>query len=337
MRALIIEAVGESHLIDTPMVLPGPGEVLVKVAYVGLCGSDLNTYLGANPLVTLPRIPGHEISGTIVAVGPDVPPEILGASVVVVPYTNCGVCSSCRRGRYNACRDNRTLGVQQEGGMSELLVVSADKVIANTSLPPQRLALVEPLAVGFHAVRRGQVAAGDRVVVLGCGMIGIGAVIAAAALGAEVIAVDVSPSKRAKVLELGAKHFLTSSGTALVDEVNALSNGDGADVVIEAVGVPETFNAAIELACFSGRVVYVGYSKLPVTYDTAQFNLKELDICGSRNAAVSDFRAVIQCLEAIGEQADVLISRVFPLADADRAFPFWRGERADTFKVLVQC
>ncbi len=333
---MIIESIEVSRIIETSAPLPGPGEVLVKVDYVGLCGSDLNTFLGANPLAGLPRVPGHEISGTIAATGEGVSVAV-GARIVVVPYTACGTCSSCRKGRVNACRYNQTLGVQKDGGMSEMLVVPFDKIIVNETLPAQRLALVEPLSVGFHAVARGKIGRQDRVVVLGCGMIGIGAIMGAAARGAEVIAVDLGIDKKDTALAFGASHFISSSHQDVDAVVNELTGGDGADVVIEAVGVAETFTKAIDLACFAGRVVYVGYCKAPVSYNTSLFNLKELDIHGSRNATRQDFEAVIAHLENLGEISDSLISKVFPLSQSDRALPYWLGERANTFKVMVKC
>ncbi len=315
-----------------PAPLP-PGHVRVDVRHVGLCGSDLNTFKGLNPLVTLPRIPGHEIGGVVLEAAPDV---VLapGRRVIVMPYTACGHCTSCRAGRVNACRTNRTLGVQQDGGLAEQIVLPADKLIANDTLPPLHLALVEPLSVGFHAVARGRVAAGERVVVIGCGMIGMGCVIAAVAAGAEVIALDVSAEKIALAQRFGAAHGVLA-GPEAAEAVQRLTQGDGADVAIEAVGLPATFTQAVDLACFSGRVVYVGYAKAPVTYQTALFNLKELDIMGSRNATMADFTAVIATLERMGEAAAVLVTRVVPFAEAEGALPYWDTHRDSVLKLVV--
>ncbi len=337
MKALVIEDVDRCALRDVERREPGPGEVLVAVRNVGLCGSDLNTFRGANPLASLPRIPGHEVSGVVAALGASVGAELRpGQRVVVMPYTSCGVCPSCRKGRTNACRGNRTLGVQQEGALSETAVVAADKLIVNETLSARRLALAEPLAVGFHAAARGQVRRGDRVGVLGCGIIGMGAALAAARIGAEVIAVDISASKEATARKLGAAHFLNPTVQDIGAEVERITGGDGADVVIEAVGMPETFIQAVDLAGYAGVVVYVGYSKKPVTYQTQFFNMKELDIRGSRNATLADFHASIACLEAIGDDADLLISRVFPFTEAADALPYWQGVRSEVFKILVE-
>jgi len=336
MKALMIESVGQARFHEVPSREPGPGEVRIAVRHVGLCGSDLNTFRGLNPLVSLPRIPGHEIGGEILAVGEGVGPEYaVGRRVAVMPYTNCGTCTSCRRGRTNACRYNRTLGVQQNGGLSEEFVLPAEKLILNDTLPPRHLALVEPLSVGFHAVARGRVEKADRVVVIGCGMIGMGAVVAAAERGAEVIAVDMSAEKTALARRFGAAHAIDASSEDVAQRVEALTGGDGADVVFEAVGLPSTFTQAVDFACFSGRVVYIGYCKAPVSYQTQMFNLKELDIMGSRNALIGDFRAVVAYLERVGAAADDLVSRVFPFDEAEAALPFWDGDRS-VLKVIVE-
>lgn len=336
MQALMIEGLESCRMGEVADPRPGPGEVLIDIRHVGLCGSDLATFTGLNPLVSLPRIPGHEIGAVILETGPDVPAEFApGRHAVVMPYTACGTCSSCRAGRVNACRFNRTLGVQQDGGMSERFVLPHGKLILNDILAPRHLALVEPLSVGFHAVERGRVSATDTVVVLGCGMIGMGAVIAAVARGARVIAVDYGDKTRI-ARRYGAADSLDPRSDNIPARVAELTDGHGADVVVEAVGLPATFTQAIDLVCYSGRVVYIGYSKAPVSYETRFFNLKELDIMGSRNALRSDFDAVIRWLEARPNPPDDLITKVFPFEQAAEALPYWVRERAATLKIVVE-
>lgn len=336
VKALMIEAENITRFHEVEKAPLGEGQVRVGVRHIGLCGSDLNTFKGLNPLVKLPRIPGHEIGGEILEVGTNVDAAYRpGRRVIVMPYTNCGECTSCRKGRLNACRYNKTLGVQQDGGFAEEIVLPAQKLILNDTLPAHRLALVEPLSVGFHAVERGRVTKGDRVVVLGCGMIGMGVLIAAVAKGAEVIAVDLSEEKRALASTFGAIETIDAGSQDVVAKVSELTGDDGVDVAFEAVGLPATFTQAIELACFGGRVVYVGYSKAPVTYQTQFFNLKELDIMGSRNALMQDFRNVVSHLEAIGDMADLLISKVFPFAEAESALPYWDSHR-NALKVVIE-
>ena len=336
IKALRIEQENVTRFHGVEPAALGDGQVRISVRHIGLCGSDLNTFKGLNPLVQLPRIPGHEIGGEIIAAGAGVDEAYRpGRRVIVMPYTNCGKCSSCRKGRFNACRYNKTLGVQQDGGLAEEIVLPAEKLILNDTLKPRHLALVEPLSVGFHAVERGRVGAGDTVAVLGCGMIGMGVLIGAVAKGARVIAIDPSEEKRVLALKFGAWQALPAGGEELVRKVAELTGDDGVDIAFEAVGLPATFTQAIELAGFAGRVVYVGYSKAPVTYQTQFFNLKELDIMGSRNATLQDFRNVIAHLETIGDTADLLISKVFPFGEAEAALPYWDGHR-DVLKIIIE-
>jgi threonine dehydrogenase-like Zn-dependent dehydrogenase len=195
--------------------------------------------------------------------------------------------------------------------------------------------LVEPLSVGFHAVARGQVQAGEKVAVIGCGMIGMGAVAAAVARKAEVIAIDIG-AKTDMAVRFGAAHAIDAAHEDVAARIAALTGGDGVDVAIEAVGSPQTFTQAVDLAGFSGRVVYIGYSKAPVSYDTKYFNMKELNIYGSRNATVDDFRAVVAYLEGLGRTPDALISRVFPFSEAAAALPYWVDKRAETLKIVIE-
>ena len=337
MRVLMIEEAGRSAIREVPAPVAGTGEVLVSVRHVGLCGSDLATFTGLNPLVSLPRIPGHEIGGVIEAVGAGVSSDFApGRRVIVVPYTTCGKCSSCRKGRLNACRYNRTLGVQQDGGLGDMIALPAEKLILNDTLAPRHLALVEPLSVGFHAVARGRITASDTVAVLGCGMIGMGAIAGAAARGSRIIAIDVSPAKLELARRYGAAHVIDASKEDVVARVQDLTDGEGADVTVEAVGSPATFTQAIDLACFAGRVVYIGYSKALVSYDTKFFNLKELDIMGSRNATAEDFRAVISYLETLTTSPDDLISKVFPFDQAAEALPYWVENRNNVLKIVIE-
>lgn len=321
---------------DVPSQDLGALDVRIAVKHVGLCGTDLNTFRGLNPLVELPRIPGHEAVGTIIETGSEVGTGVeVGMSGVLWPYSACGECTSCRAGRSYACRYNKTLGVQRDGALRENIVLPASCLIANNSIPLERLVLVEPLSVGFHAARRGMTCEADTVVVFGCGMIGLGAIMGAERAGAKVIAVDPIAAKKDIALTCGADSFTSATGDDLLQEIDAATNGNGADLVIEAVGLPATFTAAVDIVAFSGRIVYVGYSKAPVTYDTKYFNLKELNIYGSRNASREDFDTVISALEHMGDKADQLISRYIPFAEAETALPYWNENPQDVLKLVV--
>lgn len=336
MRALVIDGPGRVGLGACPDPSPGAGDVVVRVRTVGFCGSDLNTFRGLNPLVSYPRVPGHEIAGVVEAVGTEVHvPLGAGAEVTVVPYTACGACPACRRGRVNTCRHNQTLGVQRDGALTEMIAVPWRSVLRADGLSRRELALVEPLAVGFHAVARGRVAEGDVVAVIGTGAVGLGAVAGAASAGAVVIAVDVDDRKLATARRAGATHAVNARGGTLHDALLELTGGDGPDVVIEAVGLSETFVAAVAEVAVAGRVVYIGYAKAPVSFDTTQFVRKELDILGARNATAADFRAVVDLL--LGKRFPVAdaVTRVVSLDEAAGALRAWDADPAAVTRIHV--
>jgi threonine dehydrogenase-like Zn-dependent dehydrogenase len=337
MKTIQITEPGQTRLIETPKPALKPGHVLLKIGYVGFCGSDLNTFRGGNPLVKLPVVPGHEIGAVIEAVGEEAPDTLQpGMHATVNPYTNCGYCPACRNGRPNACEFNQTLGVQRDGAMSEYLLVPWHKVIADKAVSVRDFALVEPMSVGFHAVSRAEVTDLDVVMVIGCGMIGVGAIVRAAIRGATVIAVDVDDKKLALAQRLGAHYTINSKQEDLHERVQQITNGCGADVVIEAVGRPETYLAAISEAAFTGRVVYIGYTKEKVLFDTPYFVKKELDIRGSRNAMPCDFKAVIAYMKRGACPTDELITAVYLPEEAGMALERWAAAPGDVFRILIR-
>jgi 2-desacetyl-2-hydroxyethyl bacteriochlorophyllide A dehydrogenase len=338
MKAWVIPQPGQTAVTTIAAPQPAAGEVLLQVKRVGYCGSDLNTFRGANPLVTLPRIPGHEIGAVIAALGAGVPAEFrVGDITTLLPYTTCGKCSSCRSGRVNACRNNQTLGVQRDGGLTEFIVAPWEKLVRSPKLSLVEHTLVEPLSVGFHAVERGQVTAADTVLVFGCGMIGLGAISGAALLrGARVIAVDVDDAKLTLARRAGAAVTINSKTEDLAARVAELTQGDGPGVVIEAVGLPATFRAAVDLVAFSGRVVYIGYAKEAVSYETKYFVMKELDIRGSRNATRANFEDVVRVLESGRYPVAETITRTVPFAEAGAALAAWSADPARVTKIHVE-
>ncbi|MDP0501301.1 MAG: zinc-binding alcohol dehydrogenase family protein [Verrucomicrobiota bacterium JB022] len=336
MKAFQITAPGESRITDVPEPTVSAGQVLLRVRQVGFCGSDLSTFQGRNPMVTYPRIPGHEIGAEIVEVGDGVPAELRpGQAVTVVPYSNCGECASCRRGRAYACKHNQTLGVQRDGAMTEWIVAPWEKIIAVPGLGVRELALVEPLTVGFHAAARGRAEKGDIAAVFGCGMIGLGAIAGAAAAGATVIAIDIDDQKLALAKKLGATHGINSRTQDLHARLQELTGGHGPDLIIEAVGHPATYRAAVDEVAFTGRVVCIGYAKDEVSFATKLFVQKEIDIMGSRNASADDFRAVCAYLQQPGFPYDEVITRTVSLDGAGEALAAWSANPGAVTKIHV--
>ena len=310
--------------------------MLLRIGYVGFCGSDLNTFLGRNLLAKKAVIPGHEIGATIESTGSGVP-EFLkpGMTVTVNPYTNCGHCAACRSGHSNACEFNETLGVQRDGAMRDYIVLPWQKVIPAPGISLRDCALIEPMSVGFHAVSRGGVTDSDTVLVFGCGMIGVGAIVRASLRGATVIAVDLDNDKLALAKRLGASYTINSKEQDLHSELVRLTNNLGPTVVIEAVGSVLTYQAAIDEVAFSGRVVCIGYSKNDVTFHTGLFVKKEMNIHGSRNATPLDFEAVIRYLQRGTCPTNELISAVVKPEQALSAMQKWVEAPGKVFRILV--
>lgn len=336
MKAIQIKEPHRIEEVEVEKPVLHAGEVLLKICYVGFCGSDLNTYLGRNPMVKLPVIPGHEVGAMIEAVGEGVPETLQTGMVVTVnPYTNCGRCASCRNGRVNACTHNETLGVQRNGAMQEYLVIPWQKVIPAEGISAKHSALIEPMSVGFHAVSLGLVTDSDTVMVIGCGMIGVGAIIRAAMRGATVVAVDLDDEKLALAKEVGAAYTINSATENVHERLEQMTKGLGPDVVIEAVGSPETYVLAVDEVSFTGRVVCIGYAKADTSFQTKLFVQKELSIHGSRNALPKDFRAVIHYLMQGTCPMDKLISRVVTTDGVAQTMQQWSDEPGKVFRILV--
>ena len=337
MKAIQIEKERQMAVVDIPAQEMKSNEVLLRLEYVGFCGSDLSTYLGKNPMVRMPVIPGHEVGAVIEKVGADVPEGLKPGMVVTCnPYTNCGKCASCRNNRVNACEHNETLGVQRNGAMRELIALPWEKVIPAGTLSPRTCALIEPMSVGFHAVNRAQVTDIDTVVVIGCGMVGMGAIVRSALRGATVIAADIDDEKLALAREMGATYAINTKTEDVHARLQEITSGFGPDVIIEAVGSPVTYNMAVNEVAFTGRVICIGYAKTEVSFQTKFFVQKELDIRGSRNAQPSDFRAVIHYLERGTCPVDRLISREVTPEEAPAAMQQWTENPGKVFRILVK-
>ncbi len=335
MKAFAITAKKSIQKIEKEEPVLDSNEILLEVHYIGLCGSDLSAYRGLMPLVTLPRIPGHEISGIIIDKGKQVPDSFkIGDKATVSPYTNCGICPACHAGRINTCEFNQTLGVQRDGALTKKIRIPYDKIFSNGKLSLQELVLVEPMSVGYHGANRGEVKETDTTLLIGCGTIGIGALCSAVRKGATVIALDIDDTKLEIAKKFGATYIINSKKENALNRIMKLTRNEGVNVVIEAAGNPATFVLALEAVSFAGRIISIGYSKEEVHFNSQLIVRKELNIYGSRNA-LRVFPSVIQMFERKEKPYLNLITKIFPFDQVPEAFKFWDENPGVVTKILI--
>jgi threonine dehydrogenase-like Zn-dependent dehydrogenase len=335
MKAYTIKDKYSVEVVEIAEPVLDANDILLEVAYIGLCGSDLNTFRGLMPLVKYPRIPGHEISGTIIGKGDNVPKKFkIGDKATVSPYTNCGICPACRAGRVNTCEFNQTLGVQRDGALTQRIKIPYDKVFTSSTLSLEELVLIEPMSVGYHSANRGEVKETDVVLLIGCGTIGMGALCANVRKGATVIAVDIDDSKLETAVKFGATYTINSKKESALQKIMDLTNNEGVSVAVEAVGNPEALRLALEAVSFAGRIVIIGYSKEDVQFNSQLIVRKELTINGSRNALLV-FPSVIQMFEKKEKPFTSLISKVFPFSHTLEAFQYWDSNPGKVSKILI--
>jgi threonine dehydrogenase-like Zn-dependent dehydrogenase len=337
MKALVLTQIGKTEVQEFEQPTPKSGEVLLEVGIVGFCGGDLNGFKGLFPLQEYPNILGHEVGATIIALGADVPDDIqTGTKVTVYPYLGCGTCVACRRGRPNACKTNKTMGVRRPGAMTRYITVPWQDIFPSEKLSLRELALAEPLTVGFHAAARGRVSSADWVAVMGCGIVGLGAVASAVHRGAKVIAIDLDDSKLEIARKIGVAHTINPTQVDLHETLQDITHGDGPDVIIEAVGSPVTYKAAVEEVAFLGRVVCIGYAKAPVEFNTSLFVQKEIEILGSRNCVgKTDFPEVIAYLESGKFPVEEVISKVTSIDEAPATMAAWADNPQGVIKIVI--
>ncbi len=317
---------------------PAEGEALLKVLYGGICGSDIGLYKGhMTGYSSFPRIPGHELAAELVLVNGDANGLKTGEVVTVNPYFNCGLCYSCRRGHVNCCVDNQTMGLQREGGFAEYITMPVERVYSGQDMDPQDLVLVEPFCISHHAVGRGNPQAGERVLVLGAGAIGIFAMLSAKLRGAKVYVSDVAEHKLEIAKKLGADGVILNSGQAeFFKGVMEVTDGDGFDVLVEAVGLPQTLQACIDAGAHMSRIVEVGIGSRNLDFAFNVIQKKELNIMGSRNALKSDFLELIEMIRGGRTSVAGMVTSVYDFDDAANAFAETTANSGTNLKSLIR-
>jgi len=334
----MIKSPGVVSIIDSPMPERNPGEVLLKLLYGGICGSDLGSYRGTFAYFEYPRIPGHEFSAEILECDVDNAYGLKKGMIVTGnPYFNCGKCYSCRAGHVNACTDNQTMGCQRDGAFSHYFVMPEERIYDGKGLSAKTLAAIEPFCIGYHAAKRATIKPGNRVLVVGAGTIGIVVALSAKQMGAEVTVSDVAPGKLEMAKGFGVDHvLLNDSPEHFAAGVKELTNGNGFDVTFEAVGLPETFLGCIEAACFCGSVVDVGVGKRNLDFNYTIIQKKELTIYGSRNAMKEDFLEAIDMAASGHLDLNKIITNVYPFEQAATAFSDFSKNGGEMLKVMLR-
>lgn len=339
MKAIQLQQPRSFRVIDiAEPAAPGPGEALLRVHQVGICGTDLGGYLGKMPFFSYPRIPGHELGVEVLAVGAGVANVKPGDRCSVEPYINCQQCYSCRRGFTNCCEQHKTLGVMCDGGLTDRIILPARKLHLAGRLTPDQCALVETLAIGCHAVDRSAAKAGETVLVIGAGPIGLSAIEFAKLSGARTVVMDISESRLAFVREkMGVPDTLIVRGDESdVKSLADLTGGQFADVVIDATGNNKSMVRAMEFAAFAGRVVYVGITQQNLEFPHAPFlHRRELTLMASRNALSRDFPRIISLIEDGRIDTVPWITHHADFAAVPAVFPNWVKPETGVIKAVV--
>ncbi|HXE54623.1 MAG TPA: zinc-binding alcohol dehydrogenase family protein [Tepidisphaeraceae bacterium] len=317
---------------------PGPGEALVRVHHVGICGSDISGYLGKMPFYTYPRIPGHELGVEVLAVGPDVINVKPGDRCSVEPYMNCQHCIACKRGRTNCCTTLKVLGVHTDGGLRPRFIVPAHKLHPSAKLTLEQLALVEPLGIGCHAVNRGAAEKGEHALVIGAGPIGLSAIEFLKLAGSRITVLDMN-EKRLDFCKttMGVDHTIVATGDGSeLKTLEQITDGNLATLVIDATGSAKSMSNAFNFVGHTGRLVFVGITPADVTFPDPLLHRREMTLLSSRNAVPSEFKRIIQLIEEGKIDTRPWITHRTRFADLPGVFPSYTKPETGVIKAMVE-
>ncbi|KAJ35927.1 dehydrogenase, partial [Agrobacterium tumefaciens] len=333
MLAIFCDTPGQLSAKDLPKPVRGEGEVLVRVRRIGVCGTDLHIFTGNQPYLSYPRIMGHELSGTVEE-APHGSHLSVGDVVTIIPYISCGKCSACLKGKSNCCRNIGVLGVHRDGGMVEYLNVPQQFVLKAEGLSLDQAAMTEFLAIGAHAVRRGNVEKGQKVLIVGAGPIGMAVAVFAVLDGGEVTMIDGRTDRLDFCKEhLGVAHTV-SLGDGDKDRLSEITNGDFFDAVFDATGNPKAMERGFSFVGHGGSYVLVSIVASDISFNDPEFHKRETTLLGSRNATPEDFERVLQALRE-GKVPEALITHRMALADVPSQFAGLTDPKAGVIKGMV--
>lgn len=335
MLQIVLEQPGCLVATDGPEPKPAPGEAIVRVHRIGVCGTDLHAFAGKQPFFSYPRILGHELGVEVIDPGSEPHGLKAGDRCSVEPYLNCGTCIACRRGRPNCCTLLKVLGVHSDGGMRPRFAVPARKLHRSSRLDYEQLALVETLGIGAHAVERAEIQPSDFVLVIGAGPIGLSVIQFALVSGATIAVMDVSESRLTFCREkLGVAHVLTPTDSAA--RLKEIGHGDLPTIVIDATGNAKSMAGTFDLVAHGGRIVFVGLFQGDVTFNDPNFHRREITICASRNAVPQTFRDIIALIEAGRIDTRPWITHRVALAGLPQLFPREIAGNPAVLKAMIE-
>jgi alcohol dehydrogenase len=338
MHAIQLEKPEHFRVIDVPEPPdPGPGEAIVRVHRVGVCGTDLAGYLGKLPFFSYPRIPGHELGVEVVAVGAGVTNVRPGDRCSVEPYLNCQTCYACLRGHTNCREHNQTLGVLCEGGLRPIYTLPARKLHSSTRLTFEQLALVETLAIGCHAIFRGAPKPGETILVIGAGPIGLSVIEFAKLSGARTIVTDINANRLRFVRErMGVTETILAGDGTELKSFSDLTDGRLGNVVVDATGSNVSMSRALNFVSFAGRLVFVGITQNEIAVPHPLMHRRELTLLASRNALSRDFGDIIRLIEDGRLDTRPWITHRVSFDEMIPAFPSWLQPETGVVKAMVE-
>ncbi len=298
MKYIICEQPGKFTLLEKEKPIRGLDEALVKITRVGICGTDLHAFQGNQPFFSYPRILGHELAAEIIEIDDNEQGLEVGDRVIIMPYISCGTCIACKRGKTNCCESISVLGVHEDGGMQEYYTVSTDVLVKANSLSEEQIALVEPLAIGAHAISRAKPSNNETALVIGCGPIGLGLLKQLQLLGIHVIAMDIQSDRLVFAKDIMGIDQIVSADDNAETEIKKLNNGQLPTLVFDATGNKQALESGINFMAHGGIYVLVGLYKGDLTFNHPLLHSRESTLLSSRNATMADILQVKLMLES---------------------------------------
>ena len=335
MKTVVCQSPGELQCVDRPVPQAGPGEVLLRVRRIGLCGTDMHIFRGTQPYLAYPRVMGHELSGEVVT-APEGSGLAEGDPVYVMPYLSCGRCVACRRGKTNCCTQLQVLGVHRDGGMAEYLAIPAQFVFRTDGISLDDAAMLEFLAIGAHAVRRGAVGAGLKVLVVGAGPIGIAAALFSRLAGASVTVLDTRADRLAFCRDAIGIGRTVAVGEGDRQQLADITDGDFFDVVFDATGNVKAMERGLDFVAHGGTYVLVSIVLDRISFADPEFHKRETTLLGSRNATADDFRTVLAAMKAGLVPTRMLNTHRTTLDDFIGVLPAWMDPASGVIKAIVE-